>query len=92
VTHVLCEIVLAKGRWEHPLTPARLRSMLKWRFKKGLLDVTFHAPAEENAVEMEISVAGDEDACDWARDAVFETLLRFKPEYESMIDVSLAVD
>ena len=90
MSRVVCEIVLAEGRWGRPLDPVRLRSLLKWRFGTRLLDVTFHAPAEDNAVEMETSVVGED--CDRVRDALFETLLRLKPEYESMIEVSPAVD
>jgi len=90
VSRVVCEIVLSEGQWDRPPDPERLRRLLKWRFGTRLLDVTFHAPAEDNAVEMEISVYGDD--CDRVRDALFETLLRLRPEYESMIEVSPAID
>jgi len=90
VSRVVCEIVLTEGQWGCPPDSLRLRSLLKWRFGASLLDVTFHAPTDDNAVEMEISVCGED--CDRVRDALFETLLRLKPEYESMIEVSPAVD
>ena len=54
--------------------------------RDSLLAVTFHDPDDDNAVEVEIGVDGDEDSCDWVCDTIFKTFLEWKPEYESMID------
>jgi hypothetical protein len=92
VTHVVCEIALSKGRWSYYPSPSRVRRKLGRVFGDWLLAMTFHDPGGDTAVEVEISVDGDEDSCDWLCDTIFRTFLEWKPEYESMIEVSLAVD
>ena len=92
MTHVVCEIVLSKGRWSYCPNRSRVRRTLRRVFEDSLLAVTFHDPDDDNAVEVEIGVDGDEDSCDWVCDTIFKTFLEWKPEYESMIEVFLAVD
>lgn len=92
MTHVVCEIVLCRGRWGYCPSSCRVRRELRRVFRDSLLAMTFHDPGDDNAVELEISIDGDEDDCDRICDIIFRTFLEWKPEYESMIEVSLAVD
>jgi hypothetical protein len=91
VTSVFCEIALSKGRWGYRPSRSRARRHLRRTFGNRLLDVICHAPGD-NAIEMDIRVDGDEDNCEEVRDAIFRAFLEWKPEYESMIEVSVAVD
>ena len=91
MTNVFCEIALSKGRWGYRPSRSRARRNLRWTFAGRLLDVTFHDPGD-NAIEMDIRVDGDEDNCEEIRDAIFRAFLEWKPEYESMIEVFVAVD
>ena len=92
MTHVVCEIALGKGRWRHCPLFNRVRRKLRRAFGNRLLNVTFHNPGEENAVEVEISVDADEESCDGICDILHRTFLQWRPQYESMIEISFAVD
>ena len=92
MTHVVCEIALSKGRWHYPPSRRRVRRKLRRVFGDLLLAGAFRKPDEDNAIEVEITVKGDEDSCEWISDIIYRAFLKWKPEYESMIEVFLAVD
>jgi hypothetical protein len=92
VTHVVCEIALAKGGWKYAPSRSRVQRKLRRVFEDSLLAVTYHECGDDNLVEVEIKVDGDEDDCDWLCDTIFRTFLEWTPEYESMIEVSFAID
>ena len=92
MTHVVCEIALAKGRWRYCPSFKRVQRKLRRAFGDRLLNATFHNTGDDNAVEVEISVDADEESCDGICDILFRTFLEWRPEYESMIEISFAVD
>ena len=92
MSRVVCEIALSKGSWSFYPHPSRVLWKLRQVFTDSLLTVTFHDPSEDNVVEVEIDVEGNEDDCDWISDTIFKTFFLWKPEYESMVEVSLAID
>ena len=91
MSRVVCEIVLSQGQWSYCPTRLRVQRRLRQVFGDSLLVVTFH-DSDDGAIDTEASVAGDEDSCEGISDAVFRAFLEWRPEFESMIDVSVAVD
>jgi hypothetical protein len=88
VSFVACDIVLSKGRWNYPPSPARVRRKL-WRlFEDSLLAVSFHDPGGDNAIEAEVRVDTWE-TCERVSDIVFRAFLEWKPAHESMVEVEI---
>jgi hypothetical protein len=90
VSVVVCEIALSKGRWNYYPSRRRVRRKL-WRlFGHRLAAVTFHDPGADTAVEAEISVEGTDE--EGTVDTLIRAFLEWTPEFESMVEVSVAVD
>lgn len=88
MSFVACEIALSKGCWSRYPSSARVRRELQRVFEDSLLAVTFRDPGNDNAIEADVGVDGWE-TCERICDIIFGAFLRWKPEYESMIEVEI---
>jgi len=87
VSRIACEIALSKGKWSYYPSSRRVRRKLRRILGDLLLEVRFHD--SDDAIEAEVCVEDDEDACEDICDTIFRAFLEWKPEYESMIEVGI---
>jgi len=85
--NVVLEIALFKGRWGCRPCPSRVRRQLQQLFGDALLGVTFHDAGDE-AIVVQVNVDCEEYEGE-AGDDAFRAFLGWKPQYESMIEVSV---
>ena len=90
MSRVVCDIALSKGKWGYHPSRRCVRRRLRWLFGDDLIGVTFHDPSKDNVVEAEISVEGTDE--EGAVDTLIRAFLEWTPEFESMVEISVAVD
>ena len=94
MTTVCYHITLAQGKWKHAATPAALRRLLGGVLSSGLLSIEFASINIPSDVQVECEVVVQLDVS-WGhsevvRDNIYAALLKkFRPEYESMIEVEV---
>ena len=92
MSRVSCTITLYEGRWGRKPSRESLEKTIR-RAADGdcwLEELEFVKPDEDVAFEMEASVTTDWSDEENVRDKIIERLLaRFKPEYESMVEVEV---
>jgi hypothetical protein len=94
VSLIQCNVILSEGHWQTRPTPAAVNNILEFYFKTRLESVEFVEPEPDALLQLEVQACtgwgcGHEEA---VRDRIASALLRrFRPEYESMVEVEIVV-
>lgn len=94
MSHVNCRIILYEGNWQRRLSEDALTSLLRRTFPDdgecSLDSLDFIEPSEDAAFEIEATVDTDWSDQENVSDTIIEAVLdRFKPEYETMVEVEV---
>jgi len=92
---VRCNVALSEGRWKTVPTLAAIRNILGFYFRENLESVEALEPQPDAMMQLEMDIHtdygyGHEEA---VRDRIVLALLRrFKPEYESQVEIEVVSD
>ena len=92
---VQCTVTLSTGRWQTVPTLAAVRNILELYFRSKLQAVEAVEPKPDAVLQLDVTACtgwgyGHEEA---VRDRIVEALLRrFRPEYESMVEVEIVCE
>jgi hypothetical protein len=91
---VNCRIILYEGNWERPLSEDAIYFLMKRAFPDSgecsLASLDFVKPSEDVAFEAEAGIITDWSDKENVSDRIIEKMLvRFEPEYETMIEVEV---